>query len=970
MDKLSIITHKIVLSVLLIGIAVAAQAQIVMSGTVKTEKGVNMVGAYITVDSTNIATLSDLDGKFSLTIPEQYASNTITISYAGYIPETVFATEGDFMIILRDRETQSIDEIQVSTQKRIQRLMDVPIALSIIDSTKIRQTSLYSVDEMSNFVPGFKATVPDAQVVFYNIRGVCSEEPESYGQSRISVFMDGISISRIQIANMELYDMARVEVAKGPQGTLYGRGAELGAVEYIRNKPTDEFGIDLAMLYGNYNQRKVVGVVNTPAGNKFANRLAFDYNAHDGFIKNTAGGRLNGLNTIALRNSSTFHLGTKTDLHLVFDYQKDDNPGYSYQSKTQFNSLGEPITTNKSPFTTANLNMGKDLKMQRDFGGGLLQIEHGDPKKDKFTFTSTTGVRAFKTTEIFDVDGTMLDIVNAKERTKGFQASQELRCNWSLGQKTDSTNAKITGFFGASFFYERNEHNYNFSGNLHYIFPLALGKNMKTSLASLPEEIIGNVEQIITNWATQQKETFKPFEDDIVNGVRVGDVMDNIITAFATNVTSSIRSQVTSQFSKWFDVIYWEKTPDFFHDTKNIITETIKNEIDQLLAADDYDVKYIFDYFKMDGTSIVNSIDFESGLTRLKPFSDVELPNYHAEDETDYNRTHEATIFADVTWNFAPKLYLTLGIRGIYEMSQTGYSSTSLKAPLLEHILYNTTNGEIAWTDKDYKSWVGRAVVSWLFNKTHNLYISASKGRRPGMLYFNYKADDIVSLNPELTYSYELGIKGRSKYGHLSYGIAAYYYDWKNFQTSVAARGAASSTGSLTYVSDDNGNAYGRGVELSATYTFNNNVSIFADFSYSGGTFRSKDMNGNKQETAGNKFPMMPEYMFDMGLNWKRELSGSKVIYFYPSFYTQSKTFFDVANNPELVQGSYLLLNANAGIQWTKRRITYDVGIYGRNITNTQYVVDGGNAGEVVGLPTFEVGAPATYYLSFRMHIK
>jgi len=145
MDNLSIIIHKIVLSVLLIGIAVAAQAQIVMSGTVKTEKGVNMVGAYITVDSTNIATLSDLDGKFSLTIPEQYASNTITISYAGYIPETVFATEGDFMIILRDRETQSIDEIQVSTQKRIQRLMDVPIALSIIDSTKIRRlnTKIY-----------------------------------------------------------------------------------------------------------------------------------------------------------------------------------------------------------------------------------------------------------------------------------------------------------------------------------------------------------------------------------------------------------------------------------------------------------------------------------------------------------------------------------------------------------------------------------------------------------------------------------------------------------------------------------------------------------------------------------------------------------------------------------------------------------------------------------------------------------
>ncbi|MBQ5513991.1 MAG: TonB-dependent receptor, partial [Bacteroidales bacterium] len=151
---------------------------------------------------------------------------------------------------------------------------------------------------------------------------------------------------------------------------------------------------------------------------------------------------------------------------------------------------------------------------------------------------------------------------------------------------------------------------------------------------------------------------------------------------------------------------------------------------------------------------------------------------------------------------------------------------------------------------------------------------------------------------------------------------------------------------------------------------FNNNVSLFADFSYTGGTFRDKDMNGNVQTTAGNKFPLMPEYMFDMGLNWKHELSNGKILYFYPSFYTQSKTFFDVANTAEYAQSSYLLLNANAGIQWTKGRLTYDIGVYGRNITNTKYVVDAGNSGEVVGLPTYEVGAPATYYLSFRLHIQ
>ena len=970
MNKLYTITTQIALSILCILLATAAEAQIMMSGTVKTEKGVNMVGAYIYVEGTNIATLTDLDGQFSISIPDTLSGAPVNINYAGYLQETILASQGNYTVVMRNREEQSIEDIRVSTQNREERLMDVPIALSVIDSAKIRQTSLYSVDEMSNFVPGFHATVPNTQVVFYNIRGVSSEEPVSYGQSRISVFMDGVSISRIQNANMEQYDMERIEVAKGPQGTLFGRGAELGAVEFVRKKPTDQFGIDLSLLYGNYNQRKAVGVINTPAGKVFANRFAFDYNYHDGFIKNEAGGRLNGLNTIALRNSSVFNIGSKTQLHIVFDYQKDDNPGYSYQSKKQFNINGEVTTADKSPVTTANLNLGKGLYMKRELGGFLMQIDNGNPKEDRFTFSSTTGVRASKTDEVYDIDGTMLSIVNGQELTKGFQVSEELRCNWQ------TTGKKLKGFFGASYFYERNKHEYIFSGNLHYIFPLALGQNLKNKLKNLPEQIIGGVSEIITTWAMAQKSNpvFLQHANDIVNingqDVKVGDVIDVAIETFANTVKESISNQVNSQFSKWFDVIYWEHTPDFFNDTKNIITQTLSKEINNLLDNDSFNIRYVFEEAGMTGENIVGNIDFDSGLTMLRPFSNVELTDYHAENETDYNRTNEASVFADVTWNFAPKFFLTLGVRGIYETAKTGYSSTSLTAPLLGTIIYHSTDDETVWTDKDYKSWVGRAIVNWAFNEKHNLYVSASKGRRPGMIYFNNERDSVVTLNPEYTYSYELGIKGSSKYGHLAYNIAFYYYDWKNFQTVVSARGAATESGALTDIADDNGNAYGRGAEASATYVFNSKMSLFADFSYNGGTFRDKDMNGNPQTTAGNKFPMMPEFMFDLGFNWKHELSGTKVIYFYPSFYTQSKTYFDVANNPELTQSAYLLLNANAGIQWTKGRISYDVGVYGRNITNTKYIVDGGNSGEVVGLPTFEVGAPATYYLSFRMHIK
>ncbi len=950
---------KFALTILMAILAVRASAQIVMKGVVQNDKGAVMEGAYISVEGSSVATLTDFDGNFTITIPERYADSTLVIDYAGYISETRPVREGTYSIVLRNKEAQAIDEIHVSTQKRLQRTVEVPIAVSVIDSAKIQQTSLYRIDEMSNFVPGFNAIVHNDHNIVYGIRGVTSNEPESYGQSRISVYMDGVSISRIQTAYMEQYDMERVEVVKGPQGTLFGRGAEMGAVHYIRKKPTDEFGVSLSALYGNYNQRKIVGVLNTPAGDALSNRLSFVYDAHDGFLKNDAGGRLNGRNTIAARNSTTFHFGDRTDFNMTFDIQHDDAPGTSYQCKTQYASNGELITADKSPFTTASLTHGgNDLSLKRNYGGftGQLDINLGE----HFDLNSTSGVRAYRSDETYDIDGSPLRILDGKDWSQGFQVSEELRVNWNFGKKID-------GFFGASYFYERAKHGYVFSGDLHYIYPLAVGRNMRTSLSSLPETIIAGIEAQISKWSDQKKKQY----GEGLNADEKRDLenlLDAICADFNAMVAERVREQVGVKFSDWFDVIYWDQTPDFFTDTKETVTNVVLQVMD--IAIEKYPIVASLVGGSDKGLEgILEDMNVDEAFSGLVPYSNVELDDDHFEDETDYNRTHEASVFADFNWNFVKNFYLTLGVRATYEKLQTGYSSTSMLAPMLGSIIYENTDGVIHWTDKKYKSWVGRAVLNWMMNPTHNLYLSASRGRRPGMIYFNYTPSEIVSLSPEITLSYELGIKGTTKYGHLSYGLAFYYYDWQNFQTLVAGRGQTAS-GALSYVSDDNGKAYGSGAELSGMYTFNPNVSIFADFAYTGGTFADEDMKGNVQGNSGNMFSMMPRYTFDLGFNWKHNLPGGKTLYFYPSFYTQSKMYFNAANTADFVQHAYVLLNANAGIQWSRGRVSYDVGVYGRNLTNTQYLTDAGNAGEVIGLPTYEVGNPATVYLSLRVGIK
>lgn len=108
----------------------------------------------------------------------------------------------------------------------------------------------------------------------YVIRGVTSDDGESTSQPRVSVFTDGVSTSRSRASVSELFDMERIEVSKGPQGTLFGRGAEIGGISLIRNKAKDYLSAELEARYGAYNTRQVTGFINTPiVKGKLANRF-------------------------------------------------------------------------------------------------------------------------------------------------------------------------------------------------------------------------------------------------------------------------------------------------------------------------------------------------------------------------------------------------------------------------------------------------------------------------------------------------------------------------------------------------------------------------------------------------------------------------------------------------------------------------------------------------------------------------
>jgi outer membrane receptor protein involved in Fe transport len=354
--------------------------------------------------------------------------------------------------------TIALDEVVVSVQKRNQSSLEVPIAINALSGTDLIKLDVRQFDELSEHIPGMQMQLQSPNNPGYVIRGVTSDDGDSRSQARVSIFQDGISISRSRASAVELFDLDRIEVVKGPQGTLFGRGAEIGALHIIRKKPVNVTGGEVTLGYGSYNRKLAEGFINTPIlKDKLLNRFAFTFEDRDGFIKNLSGGDLNGKNTFALRNSTRLFAGERTMIDLVVDYQHDNYPGTSFK-----NGQYAPAGGDVSPNTAADLEQGKNLYIKRNLGGGGLFINHDINRAWKFN--SITGFRAFDSDESFDADGTASPLLWCSEIEEGKQFSQEFRLNYT-------NNRNFNGFAGASYFYENTSQEVPLHNNEQALYP-------------------------------------------------------------------------------------------------------------------------------------------------------------------------------------------------------------------------------------------------------------------------------------------------------------------------------------------------------------------------------------------------------------------------------------------------------------------------------------------------------------------
>lgn len=864
-----------------------------VSGRVTNEQGEALPGVVVRCGNVNVQT--DINGEFHLNVNE---GDKLTFSYIGYYTTTKDVDNKDINVVMKE-DSHALGEVIVTTQKKKQSSLEIPVAVSAVTGSVMEKLNLHQLDDVAQFTPGVQIQLQSPNNPGYVIRGVTSDDGEAYSQPRVSVFMDGVSTSRSRASAVELFDLERMEVAKGPQGTLFGRGAEIGGISIIRHKPVDNLSGELSMNYGSYNQRQVSGFINTPIiKGKLANRFAFDYDARDGFIKNEAGGRLNGKNALAFRNSTQWWTNDDTSIRLVLDYQHDDYPG------TSFHSIN-PMYGNSDPNSTANLEAGKKLGIKRNVGGALLNIDHNI--NHRWSFNSITGFRAFNSKERFDADGTYLPLLLCQEKGKGTQFSQEFRFNY------DDKN-RFSGFVGASYFYENSSQDINAKANLQYLYPAFIQKSVKASLSSQIDNVKGLLAQMLPD-------AYQPMVD-----AALAKLMSKW---FPKNPTVDANGKLIPQTA----------TPDIYGDLKTALG-AVGMDLDQVLAG-----------MGDNGRTI---------QATLQGISAKPLDTAYTEQGKNYGTNQAVELYADGTLKLTKNLNFTLGVRGTYENQETGYSSSTVPSMFGAVLYHPTENGAKVMAKDSYWSWVGRAALNYMIGR-NNIYASLSRGRRPGVLYFNNDPKDFETLKPEIIYSYEAGVKGSLLQGRLNYDLCAYYYDWYNYQTSVF------NATTSKYEYDDAGRAHSLGIEASISYSPCHYLNLFGNWSYIEGKFNNKDDNGNKQRFAGNRFRLTPKNSFAVGFDLNVPTGKKASIYFRPTYSWKSKVFFEESNEPELTQGAFGLLNFTAGYRMQPGKVYYEIGAFGKNVLDEKYVVDAGNSGRQIGFPTYVGGTRSVVGVMFKI---
>lgn len=258
---------------------------------------------------------------------------------------------------------QTLEEIVVTAQKRAESAQEVPIAITALDSAILERNQIENVDDLTNLVPNlqfgnFSSTATAA------IRGIGYTNTTAGGDPGVALHLDGVYIGRPIATVFRFWDLERMEVLRGPQGTLYGRNTTGGSINFITQRPTEDFGGDIDVAFGEFDHYQVRGVVNLPLSDNVAARIGAAVDNADGYQENAfpGGTEAGDRDSVALRAQLQFDVSDDFDINLSVNHSQIEGVGstsesrFPYPTSPLLNWVGVPPPFVNTIFSTAFLN--------------------------------------------------------------------------------------------------------------------------------------------------------------------------------------------------------------------------------------------------------------------------------------------------------------------------------------------------------------------------------------------------------------------------------------------------------------------------------------------------------------------------------------------------------------------------------------------------------------------------------------
>lgn len=404
--------------------------------------------ATVIIKGTSAGASSDSAGNFSLLANKPYPF-VLLISAAGYEEQQYIVKEGkENGIVITLQSLYQRDTVVITSRRRKEVLQDVPIPVSVVGGATIDESGAFNVTRIKEMIPSVQMYTSNPRNTGVNIRGTGSP----FGLTNdgldpgVGFYIDGVYFARPAVATLDFIDVERIEVLRGPQGTLFGKNTTSGAFNITTRKPNFKTGAIIETSYGNYGYVQAKTSVTGPLSKNIAARFSFSGTQRDGTVYNKRTDRyINDINNLGLKGQFLYNISSGVQISLSADYSRQRPDGYAQvvagvvQTKRaayrQFNAIITDLNYRLPSLNAFDRVVDHDTpwKSGNDLGGASVNL---DAEIGPGTLTSTTAYRYWSWDPSNDRDFTGLQaLAKSQNPAKHKNWSQEVRYAGEISSK-------------------------------------------------------------------------------------------------------------------------------------------------------------------------------------------------------------------------------------------------------------------------------------------------------------------------------------------------------------------------------------------------------------------------------------------------------------------------------------------------------------------------------------------------------